>query len=187
MGQACESAAARQVARRVGLAESTVRAIDLRYLERWETRRRQPPLRQMGVDEIYKGKKDKFLTVVCNLERSEQLWFGKERKKETLDEFFRSQLVSRQRNRIEAVCVEMWEPFRKSLEQWAPRCRIIYDKFHVLQHANDAVDEVRRAEFFRQGPRKCIAPSRVKRIRTTWASRRTFSIYPMQKNCRGRG
>jgi len=154
VGQACESAAARQVARRVGLAESTVRAIDLRYLERWETRRRQPPLRQMGVDEIYQGKKDKFLTVVCNLETGEPLWFGRERKKETLDDFFRSQLVSRQRKRIEAVCVDMWEPFRKSLEQWAPQCRIIYAKFHVLQHANDAVDEVRRAEFFRQGPKK---------------------------------
>ena len=60
VGQACESAAARQVARRVGLAESTVRAIDLRYLERWEARRRKPPLRQMGVDEIYRGKKASF-------------------------------------------------------------------------------------------------------------------------------
>ena len=154
VGQACESAAARQVARRMGLAESTVRAIDLRYLERWEAKRRNPVLRQMGVDEIYKGKKDKFLTVVCNLESGEPLWFGKERKKETLDEFFRSQLVSRQRKRIEAVCVDMWEPFRKSLEQWAPQCQIVYDKFHVLQHANDAIEEVRRAEFFRQGRQK---------------------------------
>ena len=33
VGQACESAAARQVALRFGLAASTVRAIDLRYLE----------------------------------------------------------------------------------------------------------------------------------------------------------
>jgi len=154
VGQACESAAARQVARRMGLAESTVRAIDLRYLERWEARRRQPPLRQMGVDELYKGKKDKFLTVVCNLETGEPLWVGKWRKKETLDDFFRSQLVSRQRKRIEAVCVDMWEPFRLSIEQWAPQCKIVYDKFHVLQHANDAIDEVRRAEFFRQGPQK---------------------------------
>jgi transposase len=48
----------------------------------------------------------------------------------------------------------MWEPFRLSLEQWVPQCKIIYDKFHVLQHANDAVDEVRRAEFFRQGKEK---------------------------------
>ena len=151
VGQACESAAARQVARHMGLAESTVRAIDLRYLERWEARRRKPPLRQMGVDEIYRGKKDKFLTVVCNLETAEPLWFGRERKKETLDDFFRSQLVSRQRKRIEAACVDMWEPFRLSLEEWAPECRIIYDKFHIMQHANDAVDEVRRAEFFRKG------------------------------------
>lgn len=154
VGQACESAAARQVARRIGLAESTVRAIDLRYLERWAAKRRQPPLRQMGVDEIYRGKKGKFLTVVCNLETAEPLWFGKERKKETLDDFFRSQLVSRQRKRIEAVCVDMWKPFRLSIEQWAPQCKIVYDKFHILQHANDAIDEVRRAEFFRQGLKK---------------------------------
>jgi transposase len=105
----------------------------------------------MGVDEIYRGKKGKFLTVVCNLETAEPLWFGRERKKETLDDFFRSQLVSRQRRRIEAACVDMWEPFRLSLEEWVPGCRIIYDKFHIMQHANDAVDEVRRAEFFRKG------------------------------------
>ena len=154
VGQACESASARQVARRIGVAESTVRAMDLRYLERWEASRRKPPLRQMGVDELYRGKKDKFLTVVCNLETAEPLWFGQERKRETLDEFFRSQLRSPQRKRIEAACVDMWAPFRLSLEEWAPQCKIVYDKFHILQHANDAIDEVRRAEFFRQGKEK---------------------------------
>ena len=45
----------------------------------------------------------------------------------------------------------MWEPFRLSMEEWVPGCRIVYDKFHIMQHANDAVDEVRRAEFFRKG------------------------------------
>jgi transposase len=151
VGQACESAAGRQAARRFGLAQSTVRAIDLRYLERWAAARREPPLRQMGVDEIYRGKNDKFLAVVSNLETAEPLWFGNERKKETLDEFFRTQLSNPQRRRIEACCVDMWEPFRLSIEEWVPGCRIIYDKFHILQHANDAVDEVRRAEFFRKG------------------------------------
>ena len=83
MGQACESASARQVALRFGLPPSTVRAIDLRYLERWAAARRKPALVQMGVDEIYQGKKDKFLTVVCNPETGEPLWLGRERKKET--------------------------------------------------------------------------------------------------------
>ncbi len=153
VGQACEGAVARQVARRFRLAESTVRAIDLRYLERWKAQRREPPLRQMGVDEIHLGKKQKFLTVVSNLETAEPLWFGPERKKETLDQFFAEELNARQRHRIEAACVDMWEPFRLSVEQWAPQCRIVYDKFHIMQHANAAVDEVRRAEFFRKGGR----------------------------------
>jgi transposase len=141
------------VARRFQLPETTVRAIDMRYLERWDKHRRKPALKQLGVDEIYRGKNDKFLTVVSNLETGEPLWFGKERKKETLDEFFRTQLRSRQRKRIQAACVDMWEPFRLSIEEWAPGCRIVYDKFHIIQHVNDAVDEVRRAEFFRKGPK----------------------------------
>jgi len=153
VGLACESAAARRVAKQFGLAASTVRGIDLRYLERWAATRRKPALRQMGVDEIHLGKKQKFLTVVSNLETGEPLWFGRERKKDTLDEFFDQELSARQRRGLQAACVDMWKPFRLSIEQWAPNCRIVYDKFHVIQHANAAVDEVRRAEFFRRGGR----------------------------------
>ena len=143
----------RRVARQFGLSPSTVRAIDLRYLKRWAASRRKPALRQMGIDEMYLGKKQQFLTVVSNLETGEPLWFGRERKKETLDEFFEQHLSGFQRSVIRAACVDMWEPFRQSLEQWVPNCQIIYDKFHILQHASAAVDEVRRAEFFRKGGR----------------------------------
>jgi transposase len=153
VGMACESAPARQVARRFGLPESTVRAIDLRCLERWNKARRKPPLHQMGVDEIYPGKTVGFLTVVTNLETREPLWFGRERKKETLDQFFQEELSLRQRRGIASACVDMWRPFKLSIEQWAPNCRIVYDKFHIMRHANAAVDEVRRAEFFRKGMR----------------------------------
>lgn len=151
VGLACESAAVRRVARQFGLVPSTVRAIDLRYLKRWAAARRKPALRQMGIDEIHLGKKQRFLTVVTNLETGEPLWFGRERKKETLDEFFQQQVSAFQRSAIRAACVDMWEPFRQSLQQWVPNCRIVYDKFHIMQHAGAAVDEVRRAEFFRKG------------------------------------
>ena len=153
VGRACEGASARQLAGRFGVAASTVRAIDLRYLERWKAGRRMPALRQMGVDEIFLGKKYKFITVVSNLETGEPVWFGRERKKETLDGFFETELSVRQRAKLEAACLDMWKPFRVSIEQWAPQCRIIFDKFHVLQRANVAVDEVRRSEFFRRGGR----------------------------------
>jgi hypothetical protein len=32
------------------------------------------------------------------------------------------------------------------------RAEVIFDKFHVLQHASAALDDVRRQEFFRAGP-----------------------------------
>ena len=87
------------------------------------------------------------------MDTGEPLWSGQDRKQETLDEFFRTQLSVRQRKRVEAACVDMWRPFTNSITQWARNCRIVYDKFHVLQHANKAIDEVRRAEFFRKGGR----------------------------------
>src|SRR5262249_9929290 len=132
VGQACESASVRRVARQFGLAASTVRAMDLRYLRRWAEGRRRPALRQMGVDEIYLGKKQKFLTVVTNLETGEPLGFGRERKKETLDEFFEKHLSAFQRSALRAACVDMWEPFRQSLQQWVPQCRIITTSLLLL-------------------------------------------------------
>lgn len=151
VGLACEAASARQVGRQFGLAASTVRAIDLRYLTRWAAQRRRPALKQMGVDEIWLGKRTKFLTVVSNLESGEPLWFGRDRTQATLDTFFREELSRGQRSRIQSACVDMWQAFTTSIHMWASNCRIVYDKFHVMQHANRAVDEVRRAEFFRRG------------------------------------
>jgi hypothetical protein len=41
---------------------------------------------------------------------SEPVWFGRERKKETLDGFFQKELSDAQRRNLDAACVEMWEP-----------------------------------------------------------------------------
>jgi transposase len=204
VGQACESASARQVARRLGLAESTVRAIDLRYRERWATSRRQPARRQMGVDEIHLGTKQKFLTVVCNLETAEPVWFGRERKKKTLDEFFQEDPSARQRRGIESACVDMWEPYRLSMEQWAPNCRIVYDQFHIMQHAHEAIDEVRRGRVFSKrlaaagsGERETLAaaepvgePDRSKRqeLNQLFAlNRNVFKAYLLEESWTGCG
>ena len=109
------------------------------------------PLRYLGVDEIYLGQRDKFLTVVSDLDTGEPVWAGLERKRETLDRFFAEALPPRRRRAVRAVCVDMWEPFAQSLRTHLPQARIVYDKFHVLRHVNAAVDETRRAEFFRKG------------------------------------
>jgi transposase len=72
--------------------------------------------RDLGVDEFYVGRDVQFLTVVSDLESGEPIWMGRERKRETLDRFFAEALPPRRRRAIRAVCVDMWEPFRLSLQ-----------------------------------------------------------------------
>ncbi len=146
-----EAAAVSRVAAQRGLPPETVRRMDKRVLRRGAAGRPRTPLHYLGVDEIFLGKSDKFLTVVSDLETGEPLWVGLERKQEILDRFFAEALPPARRRAVRAVCVDMWEPFRLSLEKHLPHARIVYDKFHVLRHASEAVDETRRAEFFRQG------------------------------------
>jgi len=151
VAQDCEAAPVSRVAAQRGLPPETVRRMDKRVLRRWAAARPRQPLRYLGVDEIFLGKTVKFLTVVSDLETGEPLWVGLERKRETLDRFFAEALPPARRRAVRAVCVDMWEPFRLSLQEHVPHARIVYDKFHVLRHASEAVDETRRAEFFRQG------------------------------------
>ena len=147
----CEAAAVSRVATQRGLPPETVRRMDKRVLQRWAVARPRPPLHYLGVDEIFLGQADKFLTVVSDLETGEPLWVGRERKQDTLDQFFAEALPPARRRAVRAVCVDMWEPFRLSVQAHLPHAKIVYDKFHVLRHASAALDETRRAEFFRQG------------------------------------
>jgi transposase len=151
VAQACEHAPVSRVAAQWGLAPETVRRWDKRALQRWAAARPRRPLHYLGVDEFFVGKRVKFLTVVSDLVRGEPIWVGPDRKRETLDRFFTEALPPVRRRGVWAVCVDMWEPFRLSLQDHLPHARIVYDKFHVLRHASEALDETRRAESFRQG------------------------------------
>jgi len=147
----CEAAPVSRVAQAWQLPAETVRRLDQRMLRRWAAGRPRTPRRFLGVDEIYLGRRDKFLTIVSDLETGEPLWAGRDRKRETLDRFFAEALPPRHRRAVRAVCVDMWEPFTQSVRTHLPHARIVYDKFHVLRHVSEALDETRRAEFFRQG------------------------------------
>src|SRR5207253_1499436 len=53
-----------------------------------------------------------------------------------------------QRAQIQAVAMDMWEPYVQSVQTHVPQAerKIVFDVFHILQHMNTAVDKVRRAE-----------------------------------------
>lgn len=144
VGEACKSAAATRVARQLALAASTVRAIAPRHLEYRAAARKKPPLRQMSADEICLGRTRKFVAVGSNLATGEPRWFGAQRKKETLNGFFNRDLSAFQPSAVVAACVDLWEPFRRSIAERLPGCRIVYGKFYIRQHSGHAIEEARR-------------------------------------------
>ena len=109
----------------------------------------KPPLqlRQVGVDEKAVGHGQDYATLVYNLEKATVEWVGEGRKKETLDGFFGS-LSLEQRAAIEAVGLDMWDPFIASILEHVPSAeeKMVFDRFHIAKHANEGVDKVRKSE-----------------------------------------
>lgn len=164
----CEDAAVSRVALKWGLSPQTARRIDKRALQRWSRGRRRRPLRQMGVDELF-WRKGKCITVVSDLEHGEPIWAGPDRKKETLDRFFVEYLPPRRRRSVKAVCIDMCAPFVASIREHLPKAAIVFDRFHVMMHVNQAVDETRRQEFFRQkGRRRAVMRGKRWLLLTRW-------------------
>jgi len=119
-----ESAARRRVAGSSDCPESTVRAS---IPPIWSGVRRSGAISAEadGRDESICAKRFKFITVVSNLETGEPLWFGRERKQETLDEFFRTlcTIVAASGTSRRHCGVDMGQPFTASITEWAPQCK----------------------------------------------------------------
>ncbi len=110
-------------------------------------------LRRIGVDEVSYGRgQSKYLTIVYDHERSEVVWVGEGRERETLDRFF-AELGERRARRIEVVTLDMAQGYIASVKQHAPQAALVFDRFHIERHLTEAVNEVRKREFWRQGGR----------------------------------
>jgi transposase len=101
----------------------------------------------LGVDEKAVAKRHRYVTLVCDLDRSTVEYIGDDRKRTSLDAYYQS-LSKKQLAGIEAVAMDMWEPFVSSTVAHVPdgASKIVFDRFHVMKHMLGAVDEVRKWE-----------------------------------------
>jgi transposase len=101
------------------------------------------PLHLVGIDEVSRRKWQQYLTVVYDLERGRVVWVGKDRDEATVQRFF-AWLGTRRAQAIRVVCCDMWRPYLAVLRTAIPRASVVFDRFHLTQHCNRAVDDVRR-------------------------------------------
>lgn len=100
---------------------------------------------KIGIDEVAYEKGHKYLTVVRDVDLGKVIWVGKNRKEETLNEFFKK-LGIKKCQEIDAAVMDMWDPFIASVKAYTPAA-IIFDKFHIAKAITEVVDKVRRHEF----------------------------------------
>ena len=134
-----------EVASYFGLDWKTVAQIVRFAVTEGLKRRRWKALHTIGVDEVSRRKGHTYLTLVYDLERSRIVWIGETRKREAIDAFF--QWLNPRRGRsIRAVCCDMWAPYADSIREHLPQAKLVFDRFHLVRHCLDALDEVRREE-----------------------------------------
>ena len=113
-------------------------------LQKQEARRSWRDVRFLAIDEIAIRKGHRYMTVVVDLESGLVLDVVNGRDAMCLQPVFTR--LKRARARLQAVAVDMSPAYRKAIETYAPGVTIVHDRFHVVQAANAALDQVRREE-----------------------------------------
>jgi len=104
----------------------------------------------IGIDEISRKKGHQYLTNVYDLKTKNLLWSGEGRNAETLRQFFNF-LGEERASQLQGICCDIWRPYIKVIEEKAPNAILVFDKFHIVRHLMNAVDQVRRDEIQEKG------------------------------------
>jgi transposase len=135
------------VARRLGLTWEEANGIVERAVRRGLARRSSVAGRRLGIDEHSYLKHFQFVTMVVDLDEQTVLHVADDRSAETLASYFESLSID-ERLAIEAIAMDMWDPYRRTVRDYVPDgdMKIVFDKFHVMRHVIEAMDQVRRRE-----------------------------------------
>ena len=131
-------------ARQYGLNWKSVATIVKRAVQYGLRHRKRPPVHVIGIDEVSRRKGQVYLTVVYDLERRVLLWVGDERTEEAVRPFFTREMGLRRCRTLQIVCMDMWAAYANLVREHAPNAQILFDRFHIVKHLNEAVDAVRR-------------------------------------------
>lgn len=129
------------VADEVGIDEKTVRNLFHHYVQNLdETTVFETPV-WMGMDEVHLLKKPR--AVFTNLkERTIIAVLEKRTKKVVLSHL----KAMHDRDRVQVVTMDMWNPYYDSVREVMPDAAIVVDKFHIVRMANASMEVIRKSQ-----------------------------------------
>ena len=165
-------------AREYGLNWKSVATIVKRAVRYGLRHRKRPPLHLLGIDEVSRRKGQVYLTVIYDLERRVLLWVGEDRTEDTVRKFFNEAMGQRRCRTLRVVCMDMWAPYRNVVREQAPSAQILFDRFHIVKHLNEAVDEVRRGKVAR-----CAWCFKTRPASDAWCAPNAAGLLPRSAPC----
>ena len=149
VGRRCRQATIKDIAEEFKLHWETIKTLEMQYMRAQLARAGRPGPKAIGIDEISIRKGHTYRIVVSDLIRRRPIWFGGEDSKEASMSLFYDWLGAKKTRGIRLAVMDMWKPFRNATAARAPQAAILFDKFHIMRHLGDALDEVRKAEYRR--------------------------------------
>lgn len=123
--------------------------IKQRAVKRGLTRKKPKVCEHIGVDEKRFGNGQNYITIVAETGKNNATveFVGDGNSSESLDEYWKG-LNQEQLEGIKSVSMDMSGGYQKSTITHLPDPgkKIVFDKFHIMKHMNDAVNKVRQME-----------------------------------------
>jgi transposase len=135
------------VAELTGLGWDTVKEIHKKHLRRKYRSFDLKKVRHIAIDEVYLGKKRKYITIVLDLRAGRVIHVGQGKGKDALKRFWMR--LRRSKAKIQAVATDMASGYIAAVLEHLPKADLVLDHFHLVKWFNDKLSLLRR-QLYRQ-------------------------------------
>jgi transposase len=132
-----------EVSKHLDVSWDMVKEIHKRYLHKNYGNPSLKHLTSIAIDEIYCGKKQKYLTIVLNLKTGAVVFVGKGKGADALEPFWKK--LGRRKKKIKSVAIDMSAGYTKAVVENLSQAVLVYDHFHVIKLYNEKLTDLRRA------------------------------------------
>jgi transposase len=141
----CEEMPVKEAGRLLGEADTRLWRMVAHYVEEAHRRRDWSGVRRILIDETSARRGHRYVTSVVDADTRELLFMVEGREAEAIGAFVQ-ELVAHggKPEQIELISMDMSPAYRKGARQYLPKARIVFDRFHLMQMAGKALEEVRK-------------------------------------------
>lgn len=159
--QLCQVMSISDVADHTGLSWDQVRHNDGKHLAARFKDQVLENLEILCIDEISIKKMHHYLTIIADYKTGRVIHVARKRNYEAVTKFLTS-LSKQTLTGIQAVAMDMWDPYIKAFRDFCPEASIVFDPFHVIAEFSRVIDKIRAEQYRNADPehRKIMKRSR---------------------------